>query len=156
LPAIADITTDVNDPPRFEVIARIRPRGANPINYPGVETAAKQRAAYPTMTSLRIEATPAEVYENAIDIVNKRKWRVVDFRSPLPGRREGRIEAVALTPVMGFRDDVVIRIRGTATSAVVDVRSASRYGQRDWGSNARRIRALLDEIEEESAPEAPR
>ena len=28
-----------------------------------------------------------------------------------PGRRDGQIEAVARTPIMGFRDDVVVRIR---------------------------------------------
>ena len=29
LPPINDITTDANDPPRFEAVARLRPRGAN-------------------------------------------------------------------------------------------------------------------------------
>ena len=153
LPKIADISTDTNDPPRFEVIARIRPRGANPVEYPGQGVAQQQRAAYPNVASLRLDVRPLEAYENALDIVNKRKWRVVDFRAPTAARREGRIEAVALTPVMGFRDDIVIRVRGSGTSTVVDVRSASRYGDRDWGSNARRIRALLDEIDEESTPQ---
>lgn len=36
LPAIADITTDPIDPPRFEAIARVRPRNANPIIYAGL------------------------------------------------------------------------------------------------------------------------
>lgn len=150
LPAIADVATDTGDPPAFEVIARIRPRGANPVQYPGAETAARQRAAYPALRTLRLDARPLAAYDSALDIVNKRKWRIVDFRTPLPGRRDGRIEAVAQTPVMGFRDDVVIRVRGSANNAVVDIRSASRYGTRDWGSNARRIAALLSEIEEET------
>ena len=45
-------------------------------------------------------------------MVNKRRWLVLDAREPQPNRRDGRIEAVARTPIMGFRDDVVIRIRG--------------------------------------------
>ena len=36
LPAIYDVTTDPIDPPRFEAIARLRPRDANPVNYAGL------------------------------------------------------------------------------------------------------------------------
>ena len=56
---------------------------------------------------------------------------------------------------MGFRDDVSIRIRAAGEGTRVDVRSASRYGMHDFGTNARRIRALLDEIDEavSNAPE---
>lgn len=150
LPPIADITTDPRDPPAFDVIARLRPSGANPVAYPEI-TVGQQTAAYPALATLRLAATPAAAYESAVEIANQRKWRILDTRSPLAGRRDGRIEAVALTPVMGWRDDIVIRVRGTGTNAVVDVRSASRYGSRDWGRNAARIRDLLTAIEEETA-----
>src|SRR5215469_7958075 len=46
LPAIYDITTDPIDPPRFEAIARLRPRDANPITYQGLYAAELQHAAY--------------------------------------------------------------------------------------------------------------
>ncbi len=72
----------------------------------------------------------------------------MDAREPIPGRRDGRIEAVARTPVMGFREDVVIRIRGTEEESRVDMRSSSRYGFHDIGSNASRIRSYLDGVEE--------
>ena len=54
--------------------------------------------------------------------INDRKWRIVDERSPQGGRREGRIEAVARTTIMGFRDDVVIRVRtvGGGASRIVN------------------------------------
>src|SRR5690242_15283218 len=39
LPAITDVTTDTADPPSFEVLARLRPRGSN--DYPGAKTAAR-------------------------------------------------------------------------------------------------------------------
>jgi hypothetical protein len=79
--------------------------------------------------------------------VNKRRWLVLDARSPQPNRRDGRIEAVARTPIMGFRDDIVIRVRGVDESARVDMRSSSRYGTHDLGSNASRIRAFLENLE---------
>jgi uncharacterized protein (DUF1499 family) len=146
LPAIADITTDTADPPRFEATARLREPGR--VAYPGAETARQQRAAYPDLATLTLAATAAEVYNAALEIVTKRKWRIAATRAPAQ-RREGRIEATALTPIMGFPDDVVIRIRMSSAGAVVDMRSASRFGKHDLGANARRVRALLEELDEE-------
>jgi uncharacterized protein (DUF1499 family) len=148
LPALTDITTDPVDPPRFEAVARLRPRDANPAAYPGADAAQKQRTAYPDIAPLQLDASPQETYETALDLMTKRRWRVVDARAPQAGRRDGRIEAVARTTLMGFRDDVVVRVRASGGGSRVDVRSASRYGTRDFGSNAKRVRALLEEIEE--------
>src|ERR1700755_707768 len=53
LPPINDITTDPNDPPRFDAIARLRPReGTNPIAYPGAQTGELQHIAYPDVEPL--------------------------------------------------------------------------------------------------------
>lgn len=149
LPAIADITTDAKDPPRFEAIARVRPSQANPVAYPGASVATKQEAAYPDIGPLVVNASPDEAYRAALAVVTKRKWRIVDARPPQAGRRDGHIEAVARTPVMGIREDVAVRVRPSGNGATVDIRSASRYGSRDFGSNAQRVRALLDEIDDE-------
>src|SRR5499427_9254265 len=111
LPWIYDITTDPIDPPRYEALARLRPRDANPVQYAGLYAAEQQRIAYPDIGPLGTNATPEAAYNATLGVVNKRRWRVVDARAPQAGRREGRIEAVARTPIMGFRDDVVIRVR---------------------------------------------
>lgn len=147
LPAINDITTDPADPPRFEVLARIRPReGANPIAYP-TRFADKQRAAYPDIEPVQLDATPRAAYDAAYRIISRRKWQVVEARPPEAGRRDGHIEAVARTPIMGFRDDVALRIRADGDGTRLDMRSASRYGLHDFGTNATRVTALLDDIE---------
>jgi hypothetical protein len=84
-------------------------------------------------------------------VATKRKWLLVDTRAPGPGRPAGVIEAVARTPIMGFRDDVVIRVSPQgADAARVDVRSASRFGSHDFGANASRVRALLEDIDDAS------
>src|SRR5262249_13837039 len=153
LPPLNDVTTDANDPPRFEAIARLRPREANPVAYPGAAAAEVQRATYPTIAPLQTASTPQDLYEAALTVVTKRKWRIVDARSPQGGRREGRIEAVARTAFMGFRDDVVVRVRAISGGARLDIRSASRYGRQDFGVNAQRIVRLLEDIEEEVAPQ---
>jgi uncharacterized protein (DUF1499 family) len=148
LPWIYDITTDPIDPPRYEALARIRPRDANPIIYAGLATAAQQQAAYPEIEPLEEEATPQAAYTVVLGVVTKRRWRIVDQRPPQPPRREGRIEAVARTPIMGFRDDVVVRIRPNEDGVRIDVRSSSRYGPLDFGTNAARIRRLVDDIDD--------
>lgn len=150
LPPIHDITTDPGRPPRFEVISRLRPRGSN--DYPSAN-AAIQRAAYSDIMPLQVLQNTTTVYEAALVVVKKRKWNVIDARPPMPARREATIEAVARTMIMGFRDDVVIRVSPLGTGAQVDVRSASRYGFPDFGGNAARVRALLDDIDDAASSE---
>ncbi len=146
LPPITDITTDPADPPRFDVIARVRPRGSN--EYRRAALADKQRVAYPEIGPLRLAAPAQAAYEAALAVATKHKWSVLDARAPIAGRRDGSIEAVARTPIMGFRDDVAIRIRVVSGGALVDIRSASRYGLHDFGVNASRVRGLIEEIDD--------
>jgi uncharacterized protein (DUF1499 family) len=153
LPAVNDITTDAVEPPRFEAIARLRPRGANPVGYPGAAALQLQRAAYPDIEPLLVSVPPLEAYDAALAVITKRKWRIVDARQPQPGRREGRIEAVARTPLMGFRDDIVVRVRSAEDGARIDMRSASRYGVHDFGANASRLRSLSNDIDDVAGAE---
>src|SRR5690606_10952220 len=95
LPAINDITTNPADPPRFAVLARLRPRGSS--DYPGASAAALQREAYSVIEPLQVAATPQVAYEATLALVQKRKWRVVDALAPSPARRNGTIEAIAQT-----------------------------------------------------------
>jgi Protein of unknown function (DUF1499) len=172
LPAIYDITTDPIDPPRFDAIARLRPRDANPITYAGLYTAEQQHNAYADIEPDDTTVSPQEAYDAAMKVITKRRWRVVDARPPQGGppaapppgarlraaadtrsspnatARDGIIEAVARTPILGFRDDVVVRVRATSDGARIDVRSASRYGRNDLGTNASRVRNLIDDIDD--------
>jgi hypothetical protein len=167
LPAIYDITTDPIDPPQFDAIARLRPRDANPITYAGLYTAEQQHNAYSDIEPDDTTASPQEAYDAAMKVITKRRWRVVDARPPQVGprvidtrapqgasARDGIIEAVARTPILGFRDDVVVRVRATTDGTRIDVRSASRYGRHDLGTNAKRVRNLIDDIDDVlSAPQ---
>lgn len=153
LPEIYDVTTDPYDPPRFEAVARLRTREANPVAYGGLSIYQLQRIAYPDVEPLEVNATPQQAYDAALAVVTKRKWRIVDARAPQPNRRDGRIEAIALSPIMGFRDDVVIRVRPLGGGSRIDIRSASRYGWHDFGTNASRVTSLLEAIDEATSPE---
>lgn len=149
LPAIYDITTDPIDPPRFDALARLRAGdGANPAVYAGLYSAERQRAAYPDIEPITVEVPPQKAYEIALQIATRRKWLIIDERPPQPPQRVGRIEAVARTPIMGFREDVSIRIAPDADGSRIDVRSASRYFEHDLGSNAARVMKLSEDINE--------
>jgi uncharacterized protein (DUF1499 family) len=154
LPMINDIATDPIDPPRFDVLARLRPRGT--VEYAGLYAAELQRKAYPDIEPLSVNAPPKAAYDAAMAVIQRRKWRVVVDRPPQPGRRDGQIEAVARTPIMGFREDVSLRVRPDDDGARIDVRSASRYVRHDFGGNASRIRSLLEEIEARADTEEKR
>lgn len=141
VPPIHDITTDTVDPPEFVAIAPLRSDAPNPVAYPGPETAEQQRAAYPGIQTLQVDAWPAIVFEHALETARARGWEVVQA-----DESQGRIEATDKTFWFGFKDDVVIRIRGDDGGSAVDVRSKSRVGKSDVGANAARIEAYLDDL----------
>jgi len=59
----------------------------------------------------------------------------------VPGARVDR-----RTFLFGFRDDDVVRLTPSRDRTVVDVRSKSRVGRSDVGTNARRIRSYLERL----------
>src|SRR5882757_5345717 len=147
LPPIHDITTDPIDPPRFDALAALRTGdGANTAVYAGLYSAEQQRLHYPDIEPVDLETPVQRAYQITLQLVNKRKWLVIDERPPQPSRQIGHIEAVERTPIMGFREDVSIRVAPDGEDSRVDIRSSSRYFESDLGSNAARVAKLIDDL----------
>lgn len=147
LPPIHDITTDPIDPPRFDALSRLRTGdGTNTAVYAGLYSAEQQRQFYPDIEPIELEIPVDRAYAIARQLVIKRKWTIIDDREPQPPRRMGRIEAVARTPIMGFREDISIRVVPDGDDSRVDIRSASRYFDSDLGSNAARVTKFIDDL----------
>lgn len=147
LPPIHDVTTDPIDPPRFDALSRLRTGdGTNTAVYAGLYSAEQQRQFYPDIEPIELEIPVDRAYAIARQLVIKRKWTVIDDREPQPPRRMGRIEAVARTPIMGFREDISIRVVPDGDDSRVDIRSASRYFESDLGSNAARVTKFIDDL----------
>jgi uncharacterized protein (DUF1499 family) len=147
LPAIHDITTDPIDPPRFDALSRLRSGDdTNTAVYAGLYSAEQQRMAYPDIEPVELEIPAERAYQIVHQMVNKRKWLIIDERAPQPPRLPGRIEAVARTPIMGFREDVSIRVTADGEDSRVDIRSSSRYFESDLGSNAARVTKFIDDL----------
>jgi uncharacterized protein (DUF1499 family) len=141
LPKIHDITTDPANPPLFVKVLPLRKDAPNPAEYGGPNIAAQQAAAYPDVGPLLLPAPPDMAFEKALKAVRKRGWQIVDANPA-----EGRIEATATTLWFGFKDDVVVRVTPVRGGSRIDVRSVSRVGLSDVGTNARRIRAYLHDL----------
>jgi uncharacterized protein (DUF1499 family) len=150
VPPIHDITTDTETPPPFVAILPLRADADNPPDYGGEEVAAQQRAAYPAVQPVLAALPPDRTFEQALATVQDQGWELV---AAVPS--EGRIEATDTTLWWGFKDDIVIRITPEGTGSRLDIRSKSRVGIGDVGTNAARVEAFIEQLEERVPGRAP-
>lgn len=147
-PALADVSTDVDNPPAFSrsQAAQTARAGHVPPDVPAVRRRV-QRQAYPKAVPILLEV-PAEV---AFDVAQRAVvglgWRVLERARPGGRTGAGRIEAVARGRILHFSEDITIRVRPRVDGSRIDIRSASRLGTHDLGANAARIAAFTDEVE---------
>jgi uncharacterized protein (DUF1499 family) len=98
--------------------------------------------------STDLQDPPAVVVKEATRLVREHGWQLVTS----DGAR-GVVEATASVSWIRFQDDVVLRVRpgATAQASRVDMRSRSRIGASDLGTNARRIREFLQALQQQGA-----
>jgi uncharacterized protein (DUF1499 family) len=135
---IHDVTTDTVDPPAFVAVLPIRANAGalNPVEYGGPSVAALQLQSFPDIEPLRLDMAPPAAFDRALAAVRAMNWEVV-----ATDPSAGRIEATDTTALFGFKDDVVARVRPDGNGSRIDVRSLSRIGGGDLGTNAKRVRA---------------
>lgn len=141
VPPIHDISTDLNNPPKFVAVAPLRADAPNPVEYAGEETAQQQRIAYPELQTLSYAQSQAELIAAAEQAADHLGWELVSIDAST-----GIVEATDSTMWFGFKDDVVIRITDEGSERLVDIRSKSRVGGSDLGKNADRIRSFIEEL----------
>ncbi len=148
LPVLNDISTDILDPPQFSLsrLATEARGGRNPRARPASERQA-QRAAYPGVQPILLELEGEEAFQLVLKAVQALGWKIIESSKPGGRAGLGHIDAVARTLVMGFPDDITIRIQPLAGQTKIDVRSVSRYGRNDFGVNARRIERFAEELQ---------
>lgn len=141
VPSIHDITTDVANPPSFDAVVARRSDAVNTLDYdPSVGRL--QQAGYPDLGPIVLAEPPGPVFERALRAARAAGWEMVSVDATA-----GRIEATDTTFWFGFKDDIVIRLTPQDGATRVDVRSVSRLGRSDVGTNARRIRAYLASLQ---------
>ena len=143
VPAIHDISTDTDRPPQFVAVLPLRVDALNPVEYGGPNVAAQQHKSYPDLAPLRLSVPPDRAFARALAAEQAMGWELV-----ASDPAAGRIEATDTTFWFGFKDDVVIRVTADGGGSRVDVRSLSRVGGGDIGTNAKRVRRYLKALGE--------
>lgn len=145
VPPINDVTTDPEDPPAFSAAAKRLGVSADELALPQAFVE-PMREAYGDLAPLRLRGVSrGDAVQAAQEVAARLGWR--EIVSEARGPDEAVVEAVAITSLFRFRDDVVVRVRERGDELVVDVRSRSRVGRSDLGANAARIRAFLAALE---------
>ena len=145
-PPIHDVTTSPIDAPEFVALAEIHYAGRDYKSYTEYDdrTEGMVKGAYPALRPLLVADSVNKVFATAEATAAEMGWEIAEV---VPA--EGRIEATDTTPMFGYKDDVVIRVRLSPNGQTeVDVRSASRVGESDLGKNASRIAAFLEALKE--------
>ena len=110
---------------------------------------------WPTINDVRTGATPQyadlqpqrftqpyeRVFDAALATARDAGWDVTTN-----DRDRGEIGAVATTRLWRFKDDVTITVGHDGDATLVNVRSHSRIGKGDLGTNARRIRRFQADL----------
>jgi uncharacterized protein (DUF1499 family) len=137
-PVIHEISTDTATPPAFVAILPLRKDAINPSEYGGPEVAKKQLKAFPDIKTIHLKFSEEKAFKKSVEAVQTLKWKIVD-----QNKEDGRIESFDTTFWFGFIEDVVIRIKAEDQGSKVDIRSLSRVGGGDLGTNANRVRKFI-------------
>lgn len=141
VPYIHDISTDTENPPHFVAVLPLRIDADNSAEYGGPDLARQQKKGYPDLKPGFVSRPPVAAYGEALQAAKDMGWKIVASEP-----QTMRIEATDTTPWFGFKDDIVVRLSPDQTGSRIDVRSVSRVGKSDVGTNARRISTYLTRL----------
>jgi len=141
VPAIHDISTDLENVPVFQTVPSLRKESDNSLAL-DPEVQAKQQAHYADLKPLILDETPDESFDKVLDVMDEKDWQIA-----ASDRSTGLIEATVETAFFKFKDDVIVRLTPVDGGTKIDMRSASRVGQSDLGANAARIEAFFDALD---------
>jgi uncharacterized protein (DUF1499 family) len=96
---------------------------------------------YPDIQPQRFNRPFDQVFEAATNAAQTMGWEIRETDRAL-----GIFEAIATTSILKFKDDVTVTVTREGDATIVNVRSKSRVGKGDLGTNARRIRAFQAEL----------
>jgi uncharacterized protein (DUF1499 family) len=143
LPAIHDITTDTDNPPKFSAVLPARAsEHASSVDDRRPQLAQLQKAAYPDVLPVLTAAGTQRAFQEALRVAKAMPgWTIVAVDAAA-----GRIEASEQSRWFRFTDDVVIRVAADEVGSRIDMRSTSRQGTSDYGVNGARIRTYMQAL----------
>jgi uncharacterized protein (DUF1499 family) len=138
-PAINDITTDTKNPPEFVHAQELPANHGRAMKYdPATYAQVQENAAvYHDLAPLKLDASPDDTYKKAEIIAGE----VTVWNITARDQQKRTIEGVATSALFRFQDDFVIEVRpADGGGSLVEMRSKSRDGKGDLGTNYTRIK----------------
>ena len=150
-PPLYDLSTDFETPPQFPSTMPPRLQWMNPLTVAVSGNAVTQLTTYPDVVGRRYDAAPDRVAQGVRTVFRTVGWPVIAQDAPSPEQNQNatRFVATAHGFILGLKSDIVVRLLDEGETTYVDVRSLSRYGQRDMGQNAGFITGFLGALEGE-------
>jgi hypothetical protein len=108
----------------------------------GIDGQPMVAAAFPNLIARRYALDAPRTFDLALAIANRLGWQIGAAQRPAGPLEEGEFAALVVT-LIGFRDEVGVRVAGDSEGAVVDMRSAAGSAWPDLGENGRRIESFL-------------
>ncbi|KZL18866.1 hypothetical protein PsAD2_02382 [Pseudovibrio axinellae] len=139
-PPLNDISTDMNEPPSLIASDRIGDEVAQ-------DKKLMQKASYPDIVPRRFRLPPPELHNAVSSVAANMGWKVLSEVSAGFPDEPTYLLMEARMPYFSLKDDVAIRIQPDRVGTLLDIRSASRFGSHDFGTNARRIRGFLASLD---------
>ena len=126
------------NPPAYvaALAARKAAKARNTTDY-SPKKAEIQAKTFPDLKPILLAIPPDAAFDKALATIKAAGLEIL-----AADKAAGRIEAVATTFWFGFKDDVVVRVMAAPGGSRVDIRSNSRIGGREAGTNPARIRRL--------------
>jgi uncharacterized protein (DUF1499 family) len=140
-PPINDITTDTQKPPVFVRANELQPKRGRDLSYnPQSAVIQNAAAAYKDLAPLKLEGTPDEVYKRVEILAGE----IPNWQITRNDPQAHTIEGVATSGLFKFQDDFIIEVRpADGGGSLVEMRSKSRDGKGDLGTNYHRIMSFF-------------
>jgi uncharacterized protein (DUF1499 family) len=149
-PLINDITTDTQKPPVFVKANEYQPKRGRDLTY-NPQNAAIQNSspAYQGLAPLKVDEPPDEVFKKVAILAGEvPSWQIT--RNDPQNRT---LEGVATSGLFKFKDDFIIEVRPADGGSLIEMRSKSRDGKGDLGTNYHRIVSFLSIVK--AGPQTP-
>jgi hypothetical protein len=137
-PASPDVSTDFAESP--PLVSFVESHFIGPEERERIET------AYPNARSRTYPIEAPQMFDVVGRLIDTEGWDVRATRAPLGPLDTGQYNAV-VTTLLGFSQEVAVRVAGSADGATIDMRSTSLSSFPDFGGNGQRVEAFLLELD---------
>lgn len=150
-PAIGDVSTDDLRPPQLLT-------GVGRAKTPSERD--EILAVFPNARTRSYPIAAQQMFDIVEQLALASGWDVRARRAPTTPVDTGQLNLIS-TSLLGWRDEVVLRVAGFAAGSTVDMRSTPTHGWLDLGENGRRVESFLLALDNRvtlllrDAPQAP-